>query len=614
MKKMFMMLTVLATVAANAVPVNDSDWQKGPSDAWFVNWDKALAEAKKTKKDLFVLSTGSDWCHWCKKLRAEVLDKPEFNEFAAKNLVLVYLDSPSRNPLGKAQKAHNRQIVKALAFGGGVPSVCVCSAKGRMLGTIGGGGQTVDAYLERLKKILSNEGEKLEAKDARTLFTAGYGKLPEDIAAMRAKLPPVTKNDFKAKLTGVAVVDSRQRNDGKSAKFVSPETPLEVPFGKTALFRVEYDFPKGYGARVWTRDDWPRDQRRNSYNFGSNPSGLYSGKGTAYGFLILLERGSECTLESLKILTNADPELDEYPHGWELSRTPVHVNFKAKDGAAATEEVKEEKIEAVEPYVSKGILHAAYRSKERKRVFVEVGHPHVHESFKTPPFTLDRVRESISLKADVLLIIPGRTKDGVLFSAERGDIQNFSTGTGYVGDYTAAQFKKFKVMQFGKKTSKGFATLEDVLKVAKGKMLIKISDAFNYTKELEPLLDRLNAWESVIMECFMDVREARSKCTDQTWKKIRSGELQIMVGNDLLNEWEKHVPECLAWGWNAKLDEIGLKGVPHLVNVSFTYGPGDADRTDDVAGWEKALKDGATVFRTNRPKELGKFLMKQKRR
>ena len=613
MKKMLMTLVISAMVAASAAPIDDSDWRGGPSDAWFVNWDKALAEAKKKNKNLFVLNTGSDWCHWCKKLKAEVLDKPEFNEFAAKNLVLVYLDNPSRNPLGKAQKMHNRQIVKTLAFSGGVPNACVFSAKGKKLGTIGGGGLAVDAYLERLKKILLEKGQYFGDDDARTLFAEGYGKLAEAIAAARAKLPPVTKDDFKARLTGVAIVDRGQRNDYNSAKFVPPETPLEVPFGKTALFRVEYDFPEGYGARVWTRDDWPGEQRRNSYNFGSNPSGFYKGKGTAYGFLLLLERGSECTLESLKILTNADPELDEYPRGWEISKSPVRLNFKAKDGTAATEEVKEEKPEPVEPYVSKGKLHAAYRSKDRKRVFVEVSHTHVCDSFTTPPFTLDRVREAISLKVDVLLIVLACTKDGVLFSSEREGLENISTGTGSAGDYTAAQFKRLKVKQYGNITPRGFATLEDILKMGKGKILFKLSGAFLHTKELESLLSRLNAWESVIVEGW-DIREVRSKCTEQTWKKIRSGELQIMVGNNSLAEWERYVPECSVWGWNGKLEEIGLKDVPHLVNVAFVYGAGDAERTDDEAGWERALRDGAAVFRTNRPKELGKFLKKQKRR
>ena len=613
MKKLTVALMVFMAVATKGEPIDDSSWRGGPSDAWFVNWDKALAEAKKTNKKLFVLNTGSDWCHWCKKLKDEVLVKPEFEKFASKNLVLVYLDNPSRNPLGKAQKTHNRQIVKTLAFGGGVPSVGVFTAKGKKLGTIGGGGMKVDAYLDRLKAVLKEKGQYFGDDDARTLFMEGYGKMAADIAAERAKLPPVTKDDFKAKLTGVAVVDNKKRGDYSKVKFTSPETPLEVPFGKTALFRVEYDFPEGYGARVWTRGDWPDDKRRNAYYFGSNPSGFYKGKGSAYGFLTLLERGKACTLKSLKINTNSDPELDEYPHGWDIGKAEVHLVFKEKSGASGCDDSAAETEDPVEPYVSKGKLHAAYRSKDRKRVFVEVCHAHVHDSFKTPPFTLDRVREAIAAKADILAIRLACTKDGVLFSAERENLEHISNGTGSVSDCTAAQIKRFKVKKDDKITTKGFATLEDMLKTGKGKILFKISGAYDYANELEALLKRLDAWESVIVEGWV-VHEAREKYGEQIWKKLRSGELQIMVGDGEFGKWKKIVPECSVWGWNLNLEEKRLKDASQRIVVGFMYGAGDAGRTDDEAGWEMALKEGVTVFRTNRPKELGKFLLKRKRR
>ena len=199
-----MSIALAAAVCAYAAPtsggkndssaVDDTNWRGGPTEDWFVNWDKALAESKKTNKKLFLLSTGSDWCGWCKKLRAEVLDKPEFIEFARKELILVYLDSPSRNPLGKEQKAHNRQIVKALPFGGGVPNVLVMNAKGEKLGAIGGGGLDLDEYLKKLRGILVSKGSKFNGAEARTLFNGGYKKLADWYAQQEAKRPPVSKH------------------------------------------------------------------------------------------------------------------------------------------------------------------------------------------------------------------------------------------------------------------------------------------------------------------------------------------------------------------------------------------------------------------------------------
>lgn len=350
LSKLFVLAAVAACSVQSDAAVDDSKWRGGPSEAWFVNWDKALAESKKTRKPMFLLNTGSDWCGWCKRLKADVLDTPEFKEFASKELVLVYLDSPMRDPLGKDQKAHNKLIAESLPFGGGVPNVLVMNFKGEKLGNIGGGGQKAEAYIERLRKVLSSNGERVNAKDARRLFEDGYEKTAEAIAAWRASLPPVKKDDFKAVLTGVAVVDNKMRFKPNKAEFLAPETELEVPYGKTALFRVEYDFPEGYGARVWVRDGKCSDGKVNSRYFGSNPSGIYKGKGTAYGFLSLLDRGKDCTVEFAVIKTNSDPELDGLERGWTIGEFPVKITFREKSGDA-----EEGEQDADAPAVSKSV-------------------------------------------------------------------------------------------------------------------------------------------------------------------------------------------------------------------------------------------------------------------
>ena len=325
---------ILTAAMAHAAAV-DADWRGGPTKDWFVNWDKALAEARKTGKAMFLLCTGSDWCVWCKRLRANVLDKPEFAEFAKEKLVLVYLDSPNNPPLGKEQKAHNRLVTKTLPFGGGVPSVLVMNAEGEKLGLIGGGGLGRDEYLEKLRGILSAKGERIKGDDARLLFTDGYAAMVAKIAARRAALPPVTKADFKARLTGVAIVNDRRSVGLGEVTFVAPDTPLTVFYGQTVLFRVEYDFPEDYGARVWLRDDLCDDGKRRSRNFVSNPSPFYRGKGTAYGFLAIIGRQNACKLRSVKVDTNSDPELDNCPDGWDIITVPVNLDFKGDDEATA---------------------------------------------------------------------------------------------------------------------------------------------------------------------------------------------------------------------------------------------------------------------------------------
>lgn len=289
----------------------------------------------------------------------------------------MYLDSPSRNPLCKEQRAHNRLIVKSLPFGSGVPYALVVNSKGEKLGSIGGGGLGVDAYLERLRNILQADGKKIDGDNAKVLFGAGYAALAAKIAARRAALPLVTKEDFKAEITGVAIVE-RSKQNGINVDFLPPDTELDVPFGKIALFRVEYDFPEGYEARIWTRCVFPREERQNIFYFAANPSDLYKGKGKAYGFVTLRSEGKACTLNTVAVRTNSDPELDDSPHEWEISTTPVNLNFKEKPAdydAKENERLSDANAPAVSKCVPKGWMEdfeAAKKkaAKEKKPILI----------------------------------------------------------------------------------------------------------------------------------------------------------------------------------------------------------------------------------------------------
>src|SRR6266568_8131270 len=77
---------------------------------WLTDLPKAQAQAKKENKLVMLDFTGSDWCGFCIKLNKEVLSKPEFAEYAKKNLVLVEVDFPRRKALSAEQKKANESL------------------------------------------------------------------------------------------------------------------------------------------------------------------------------------------------------------------------------------------------------------------------------------------------------------------------------------------------------------------------------------------------------------------------------------------------------------------------------------------------------------------------
>ena len=48
------------------------EFTKAEDENWLVDLEEAYALSKKTNKPILANFTGTDWCGWCKKLRAEV--------------------------------------------------------------------------------------------------------------------------------------------------------------------------------------------------------------------------------------------------------------------------------------------------------------------------------------------------------------------------------------------------------------------------------------------------------------------------------------------------------------------------------------------------------------
>jgi protein disulfide-isomerase len=85
---------------------------------WLVDLDEAYAVSQKQGKPILANFTGSDWCGWCKRLDADVFSKPEFQEWAKKNVVLLELDFPRRFQIPQKNREQNAGMQQALQVSG----------------------------------------------------------------------------------------------------------------------------------------------------------------------------------------------------------------------------------------------------------------------------------------------------------------------------------------------------------------------------------------------------------------------------------------------------------------------------------------------------------------
>jgi thioredoxin-related protein len=122
--------------------------------AWLTDYAAAKAKAKADNKLMLLDFTGSDWCGWCKRLNVEVFSQPQFQEYAAKNLVLVELDFPRWKEQSDTVKKQNRQLAAEYQIEG-FPTLIVLNREGKKVGILGymeGGPAVFIAALEKIRK------------------------------------------------------------------------------------------------------------------------------------------------------------------------------------------------------------------------------------------------------------------------------------------------------------------------------------------------------------------------------------------------------------------------------------------------------------------------------
>jgi protein disulfide-isomerase len=123
-------------------------------EGWLTDYKAAQETAKKDNKLLLIDFTGSDWCGWCIRLDREVFSKPEFRDYATKNLVLMEADFPRRKDIAPELKSQNMELAQKYGVEG-FPTIVVLDANGKQVGLLGytpGGAAAFIAQLDRLRK------------------------------------------------------------------------------------------------------------------------------------------------------------------------------------------------------------------------------------------------------------------------------------------------------------------------------------------------------------------------------------------------------------------------------------------------------------------------------
>lgn len=120
-------------------------------DGWYTNWDIALEDAKKSKKLVILLFTGSDWCGPCKSLESKIIKSSEFKRLAKDNFILYKADFPKHIEQDFDTKLQNSDLKDKYPIKG-YPTIYILNNDGSVIGKVVGYDGELVNFLKKIVK------------------------------------------------------------------------------------------------------------------------------------------------------------------------------------------------------------------------------------------------------------------------------------------------------------------------------------------------------------------------------------------------------------------------------------------------------------------------------
>jgi len=173
---------VLSALNQFDVTAKEKFWKSDPLDA--------LEQAKKEKKDVLLLFTGSDWCPPCQKLEQEVFLDESFFDETEDNYVYAKLDFLRNSPITPAAQKLNEQWAEKFGVDS-FPTVVLIDSNQKPYAFAGyeeGGVETFLGLVEESRQVRVRRDEKMAAaekatgKDRAKLLDEAMSQMPREIS------------------------------------------------------------------------------------------------------------------------------------------------------------------------------------------------------------------------------------------------------------------------------------------------------------------------------------------------------------------------------------------------------------------------------------------------
>ncbi len=274
---------------------------------------------------------------------------------------------------------------------------------------------------------------------------------------------------------------------------------------------------------------------------------------------------------------------------------------------------------------AKNLLEILHNPNSKKVLVVA----HRGDWRNAPENSLLAFQNCIDMGADMVELDLKKTKDGHLVLMHDKTIDRTTNGKGQPSDYTLEELKKFKLRNgMGRVTFHTIPTLEEVLNLTKGKILINIDKGYDYFKDVYELLVKTNTIDLAVIKSGKPYETVKAENGDVLDKVVYMPIVNLDKPNaeEIIDGYMAMKPVAFECNFREYTPEVArllkkIKDSGSKIWLNSLWESLNAKHDDDRAvelkqpdeTWGWLLQQGASIIQTDRPQQLIQYLKKHKR-
>ena len=224
-----------------------------------------------------------------------------------------------------------------------------------------------------------------------------------------------------------------------------------------------------------------------------------------------------------------------------------------------------------------------------------------------PENSLQGIRNCIDMGVDMVEIDLKKTKDGHLVVMHDKTINRTMTGKGNAEDYTLAELKAMRLKNgAGCKTRHQIPTLEEVMLLCKGKIMVNIDKGYDYFQEAYAVLEKTGTIDHCVIKAGLPYERVKAEKIINDYQSHMKPAAYELVFKDDNEEMLRLIRKVRDSGAKLFINSLW----PELCGGHDDDRAVELHQPDESWGW--ILNQGAKLIQTDRPALLLEYLRKKK--